>query len=98
MQPGEKVYDLKVGSRKVFHELFSEQDLIVTREDRIRFLILKLVREDGWCDLLQLEDDLFVSRTTLENDLKEIRRRITKHQPYLPLMRRAAVCVLETMR
>ena len=82
-----KGYDLKVGSRKVFHELFSEQDLIVTREDRIRFLILKLVREDGWCDLLQLEDDLFVSRTTLENDLKEIRRRITKHQPYLPLMR-----------
>ena len=83
-----KGYFLKVGSRKVFHELFSDKASVQTREDRIKSLILRLVRAPGWCDVPQLEDDMFVSHTTLENDLKEIRQRITYNEPYLALIRK----------
>lgn len=83
-----KGYFLRVGSRKVFHELFSDKASVQTREDRIKSLILRLVRAPGWCDVPQLEDDMFVSHTTLENDLKEIRQRITYNEPYLALIRK----------
>lgn len=82
-----KGYALKVGSRKVFHELFSSNNGMLTREDRIKFLIMKLARTSEWCDLLELEDDLFVSHTTLENDIREIRNRISEHEPYLTVLR-----------
>ena len=82
-----KGYFLKVGNRKVFHELFADQTSVLTKEDRIKYLILRLVRAHGWCDMMELEDDMFVSRTTLENDLREIRHRITCNQPYIELIR-----------
>lgn len=82
-----KGYFLKVGNRKVFHELFADQTSVQTKEDRIKYLILRLVRAHGWCDMMELEDDMFVSRTTLENDLREIRHRITCNQPYIELIR-----------
>ena len=90
-----KGYVLKVGNRKVFHELFSDRDTIVTREDRIKYLILHLVRADGWCELPELEDDMFVSRTTLENDLREVKQRITCNEPYIGVIRDGSRIKLE---
>lgn len=82
-----KGYYLQVEDRAILHELFSDIDHYQTKEDRINYLILKLVESNGWIDIRELEDDLFVSRTTLENDLKDIRNLITENQPFLPLLR-----------
>lgn len=81
-------YQLKVKNRQVFHELFSEKDNIQTKEDRIKYLIIKLVRSDDWTNLGDLEDNMFISRTTLENDLKEVKNRITDNKPYISIIRK----------
>lgn len=83
-----KGYSLEVEDRSAFHELFFEKENFQTKEDRIKYLILKLIRSEDWCDLGMLEDDIFVSRTTLENDLKIVKSRISEHKPYLPLLRK----------
>lgn len=82
-----KGYYLKIGNRKVLHELFSDRNTMQTKEDRVKYLILTLVRASGWCDLLELEDDMFVSHTTLENDVREMKKRITYNEPYLAVLR-----------
>jgi len=80
-------YSLSVENRSAFLELFSEKDSVLTREDRLRTLILRLLREDEWCDIGDLEDEMFVSHTTIEKDIKEVKRRITNKHPYLEIMR-----------
>ena len=90
-----KGYRLQVGNREALHELFSDGENKQTRQDRIRYLLDRLVRSDEWCDLLDLEDEMFVSRSTLENDLKEIRQRISENQPCLLMLRNGNSIKLE---
>lgn len=82
-----KGYRLEIQDREAFHCLFSDEKNIQTKEDRIRYLILKIVSGEKNCNLLDMEDDIFISRTTLENDLREVRRRISENQPYLRIER-----------
>lgn len=90
-----KGYCLQVEDRAAFHQLFFEKENFQTKEDRIKYLILKLIRSDDWCDLGMMEDDMFISRTTLENDLKILKFRIAEHKPYLPLLRKGNYVKLE---
>ena len=90
-----KGYSLEIQNREAFHCLFSDEKNIQTREDRIRYLILKLVRSKTTCNLSDLEDDIFISRTTLETDLKEVRRRICENQPFLKMKRCADEMLIE---
>lgn len=83
-----KGYSLEIRDRAVFHRLFSEEKNIQTKEDRIRYLILKLVRSEESCDMNDLEEDIYISRTTLETDLREVKARISENQPYLQIERR----------
>ena len=59
-------------------KLFSEKENYVTKEDRLRTLILKLLRENDWCDIGDLEDKMFVSHTTLEKDIKGIKKILSR--------------------
>lgn len=90
-----KGYILSVGDRELFHELISDRDILHTKEDRIVYLIIRLMESEGWIELADLEDDIFVSRTTLENDLREIRNRICEHNPYIVMERRKNAILLE---
>ncbi len=90
-----KGYWLLVGNRAVLHELLSDGENKQTRQDRIRYLLERLVRSDEWCDLMDLEDEMYVSRSTLETDLKEIRLRISENQPCLPMLRNGNYIKLE---
>lgn len=90
-----KGYFLQVEDRTILHELFSEKDNIQTREDRIKYLLVNLVYSNDWIDIRELEDDMFISRTTLENDLKDIRNLISENQPFLPLLRNGNFILLE---
>lgn len=90
-----KGYSLEIHDRAFFHRLFSEEKNIQTREDRIRYLILKLVRSEGNCDLNDLEEDIYISRTTLENDLREVKAKISDNQPYLQMERRGNKILVE---
>ncbi len=90
-----KGYQLEVGDRPLFLELISDREIMQTKEDRIIFLMMRLINSDDWIELAQLEDEMFVSRTTLENDLREIRRRVCEHQPYIAMKRRNNAILIE---
>lgn len=90
-----KGYSLYIEDRKLFHKLFSEYDNIQTKEDRIKYLLMLLIRNESWSDLRNLEDSMFISRTTLENDIREIKNRIVDRQPYIQLVRMGNLIKLE---
>ncbi len=90
-----KGYLLKIHNREVFHSLFSEKDSLQTREDRIRSLIRRFAKSGDFWELCDLEEEFYVSRTTLESDLKEIKSRITDHQPFLKMERKGTLIRFE---
>lgn len=90
-----KGYTLSIPERSTFLKLFSEKENYVTKEDRIRTLTLKLLRQDDWCDVGDLEDEMFVSHTTLEKDIKGIKNRISLRHPYLKLERKGTLIRIE---
>lgn len=83
-----KGYSLSLKDRAAFLELFSEKESIMTKEDRVRTLILRLLREDSWSDVGDLEDEMYVSHTTLEKDIKAIKRKISTQHPFLKVIRK----------
>ncbi len=83
-----KGYSLSVRDWSVFPELFSEKENFASRDDRILTMLKRLIRFDDWYSLGDLEDDMFVSRTTLEHDLRLMKDQVSNHYPYLQLQRR----------
>lgn len=90
-----KGYRLVVGNRELFHEIISDREILHTKEDRIVYLIMRFVSSDDWVNLSELEDDMFVSRTTLENDIREIRNRICDHEPRIMMKRKNNAVLFE---
>jgi transcriptional antiterminator len=90
-----KGYCLEVADRLAFHHLFLEKENLQTKEDRIRYLLLKLINDNDWHDLGLLEDEMFISRTTLENDMKALKCRFSDRKPHLALLRRGTYVKLE---
>lgn len=90
-----KGYSLQIRDRRMFVELFSERESYASRDDRVRTLLLRLLRENDWMEIGMLEDEMFVSRTTLENDLKTVKKRISARHPYLQMERKGNYVRLE---
>ena len=88
-------YQLEVLDRAHFHELISERENLYTREDRIRFLLMRFIASDEWLDMDDLAESMYVSRTTLDNDLREIQSRISENEPYLMIHRRRNLLLIE---
>ena len=57
-----------------------------TREDRIRALALKLCIADEPLNTYDLEDEMFVSHTTLEKDIRQLRLRYMMNGPCIRLV------------
>ncbi len=90
-----KGYTLSIPDRALFLKLLSKQETYLTREDRLRALMFYLLRENEWAQLGHLEDEMYISRTTLEGDLKAIRKRISSRHPYLKMQRQGSAVKLE---
>lgn len=65
--------------------LYREQQFmeIETPATRINYIIQKLISEKEGYDIFDLADELYVSISTIENDLKEIRQMIKKFQLHI---------------
>lgn len=92
--PG-KGYSFNVSDRALLIEIFSEEQNYITKEDRISALLLKLLRQEAWYEIGVLEDEMFVSNTTLEKDLKVLGKQITYQHPHLQILRRGNKIKLE---
>lgn len=77
-------------------DLAHTPDTLQTREDRTNFLLMKLLLSDKGFQLGELEDEMFISRTTLENDIRYLRKQVTMRRPHLYLSRRENRISIET--
>lgn len=80
-------YLLSVENRDYLKELNKASDSFLTREDRIRHMAFRLCLSDEPVNLYDLEDEMFISRTTLEHDLKALRLRYVLPNPHIEFHR-----------
>lgn len=58
-----------------------------TSEDRVRYLAFTLCLSDTCINLYDLEDEIFVSRTTLDHDIHSLKAQFTLNEPYIQMIR-----------
>lgn len=80
----------------ILNDLAHTPDTLQTREDRANYLLVKLLLSDKGFQLGELEDEMFISRTTLENDIRYLRKLVTMRRPHLYLNRRENRISIET--
>ena len=80
-----KGYFLECPDLPSFLEQFKTDDLFLTREDRIRYLTFQLCLSDVPLDQYDLEDEMYVSKTTLNNDIATLKRLYVLSDPYIKL-------------
>lgn len=68
---------------------------LLTSSERIRFLALKLCLSDVPLNLYDLEEEMYVSHTTIENDLSLLKKKYSLKSPYIRLIRKGDMIYLE---
>ena len=66
-------------------ELLYPRNTVDTPESRVNYLLIKLLFGDQGCPSGELEDEMFVNRTTLEGDIRYIRKIFSTRRPHLTL-------------
>ncbi len=90
-----KGYILQVENSALLHNFIYAEDILLNQEDRVRYLTIRLISNDEMIELGELEDEMYISRTTLEKDLREVTERYTKKAPYLKLIRKETLIAFE---
>ncbi|RSK52612.1 BglG family transcription antiterminator [Bacillus canaveralius] len=75
-------YELRIDDDQRFLKLLKEvfqnsslhEDLPTLPEERIRYLIKRLLLSDKFVKLDELADELYISRSTVQNDLREVKK------------------------
>lgn len=80
-----KGYFLECTDMESFQEQFKTDDLLSTREDRIRYLTFQLCLSEVPLNQYDLEDEMYVSKTTLDNDIAILKRRYVLSNPHIKL-------------
>lgn len=61
--------------QEVFHDQVSSEEVIPDLpEERVQYLIKRLLLEGDYVKLEDLADDLYISKSTIQNDLKDVKR------------------------
>jgi lichenan operon transcriptional antiterminator len=81
-----KGYYLECADITEFQELFKTDDLLLTREDRIRYLTFQLCLSELPLNQYDLEDEMYVSKTTLENDIASLKQQYFLAPPHIQLI------------
>ena len=81
-----KGYSLQAESPEKVRPYLQREASFEVRQDRLRYLSFQLAFADGAISLNDLEEEMFVSRTTLENDLRFLKETFTKGPPYISVL------------
>lgn len=86
-------YKIEAKSLKELNELNQTSSSFLSREDRIRHITFRLCLSDEPLNLYDLEDEMFISHTTLEHDLEELRKQYVLPEPHIEFLRyRNTIC------
>ena len=70
----------------ILRQLGHMDNAFFTREERVRYLTFTLCLSDIPLNLYDLEEEIFVSHTTLEHDLNDLREKYVLSPPYISLI------------
>lgn len=70
---------------EIIQQLNQIDTAFFTKEDRIRYLAFRLCLTDEPLNLYDLEDEMFISHTTLEHDLHGLKMKYVLSEPYINL-------------
>lgn len=90
-----KGYRLIGRSQILLQQLVYRQNGLLSQDDRIREILWTLLESTEPVSLGELEDELYVSRSTLEQDLKWISFHYEKDQPHIRILRKNGTIALE---
>ncbi|MFV0361623.1 MAG: BglG family transcription antiterminator [Suipraeoptans sp.] len=82
-----KGYFLDSKNKHVLKDLNQTSNSFLFREDRVRHIVFLLCTSDAPLNLDNLEEEMYISRTTLEHDLIALKNTYTIHSPRISLHR-----------
>lgn len=77
-------------------ELSQASSSFLSRDERVRHIAFQLCLYDEPLDLYDLEDEMFISRTTLEHDLHAMRKQYVLPEPHIEFFRSKNTIFFET--
>lgn len=80
-----KGYSLSPEASSRIPSLVKIDTVFFTKEDRVRYLAIQLCLADSPLDTGELEDEMYVSQTTLKNDIHKLRLTYCLDYPYIRL-------------
>lgn len=90
-----KGYRLIARSQILLQQLVYRQNGLLSQDDRIREILWTLLDSTEPVSLGELEDELYISRSTLEQDLRWISFHYEKDQPHIRILRKNGAIALE---
>lgn len=69
----------------LIQQLNQIDNAFLTKEDRVRYLTIRLCLADEPLNAYDLEDEVFVSHTTLEHDIHQLKMQYMLAEPYITL-------------
>lgn len=102
-----KKYGIQISSKRSIGYLLEAKDpaslkqlsqasnSFLSRDERVRHIVFQLCLYDEPLDLYDLEDEMFVSRTTLEHDLIALRKQYILPEPHIKFFRNRNAIFLE---
>lgn len=81
-----KGYSFYANNPDLFQETSRIDTAFFTPEDRVRYLAFQFCLSDLPINMYDLEEEMFVSHTTLENDLQNLRSKYVLSAPYIQLI------------
>lgn len=86
-------YMIEADNETELNELNQTSSSFLSREDRIRHITFRLCLSDEPINLYDLEDEMFISHTTLEHDLDGLRKQYVLPEPHIEFHRfRNTIC------
>ena len=90
-----KGYLLYTKSADALKQLNQNDTAFFTKEDRIRYLAFQLCLSDQPLNLYDLEDEMYISHTTLLSDIQMLKRRYTLKEPNIHLIQQKSAISFE---
>lgn len=80
-------YLLVADDEQDLKELSQSSNSFLSRDERVRHIAFRLCLSDAPINLYDLEDEMYISRTTLEHDLHSLRRKYILPDPHILFFR-----------
>lgn len=80
---------------EVIREMNRIDTVFFTKEDRVRYLAFRLCLTNEPLNLYDLEDEMFISHTTLEHDLHSLKMKYVLSEPYIRLEQKKDLLAFE---